>query len=481
MVVLPALVTRIRTPPLTKHFRTLRRPLTLAQTHKMVEIRATSKRPTCQTCTKPARLCLCSRIKTPELDNSVSVTILQHSLEQKHPLNSTRIAVLGLKNVTVATVSDVNLEARFDIWLFDSKSELGSFYRSNGMEFDQVLGSRDTQKLIDEHCDGTRTGEENVDDFGHKLFAKCPKEKSNSMIGSLERSSLGRDISGYDNAQNGIEDLSNERKSGLSKRNGTSFKGEDEVALETHHEKLFKQPDVGDKTSAAIKLNMVSDESKLANFDCSGIEDVQSGKERPVVTATISKQGVIKHLCHSWMLQNNHEKPKFDKILDIDTARDVLEKGFIVQKLQKRRQQASLELEEHLEFEIKVPPGTVLLFPTEEAMSVDGLRAANFEVKNLIVLDGTWAKAKRIYAENPWLKLLPHLKLELDKVSLYNGVRMQPKAGCLSTIESIVYTLKAVGDDNLQGLDNLLDVFESMVDDQKRCKEKRLRNDLNSI
>ncbi|XP_062077758.1 uncharacterized protein LOC133782457 isoform X2 [Humulus lupulus] len=479
MVAVLALATRIPTPPLNSHFRTvLRRPFILAQTHKMVEIRATFKRPTCPNCTKPAWLCLCSRIKTPELDNSVSVTILQHSLEQKHPLNSTRIAVLGLKNVTVATVSDVNLEARLVIWLLDSKSELGSFYSSNGMECDQVLGTRDTQKFFFEHCDGTSTGEENVDGLGHKLFVKFPKEKSFSMICSNETFSLGRNANGSENAQNGLEDLSTDRNSGLSMSNGTTFAAEDEVALETLNEKLFKQPDVGEKISAAIKFNVVSDESELPNFNCDRIEDVQKGKEGPVVMATIGKQGVVSCLSHSWMLQNNHEKPKFNTILDNAAARYVLGKGFIVQKLQKRRQQqSSLELEEHIEFEIKVPPGSVLLFPTEEATSVDGLKAANFEVKNLIVLDGTWAKAKRMYAENPWLKLLPHLKLEPNKVSLYNGVRMQPKAGCLSTIESIVYTLKAIGDNNLEGLDNLLDVFESMVGDQKRCKEKRLRND----
>ncbi|WJX59452.1 hypothetical protein P8452_44770 [Trifolium repens] len=47
------------------------------------------------------------------------------------------------------------------------------------------------------------------------------------------------------------------------------------------------------------------------------------------------------------------------------------------------------------------------------------------------------------------------------------------KAGYLSTIESIVFTLKAVGE-NHKGLDNLLDTFESMFDDQRRCKDERL-------
>ena len=128
------------------------------------------------------------------------------------------------------------------------------------------------------------------------------------------------------------------------------------------------------------------------------------------------------------------------------------------------------EYEEFQEFEIKVPPGSVLLFPSERAVRIE---ANNFEVKNLIVLDGTWAKAKRMYSENPWLKLLPHLKLDLDELSLYSEVRHQPKTGCLSTIESIVYALKALGEDP-DKLDGLLEVFKTMVGDQRQCKDERL-------
>ncbi|KAK3199663.1 hypothetical protein Dsin_023078 [Dipteronia sinensis] len=105
----------------------------------------------------------------------------------------------------------------------------------------------------------------------------------------------------------------------------------------------------------------------------------------------------------------------------------------------------STELEEYEEFELDVSPGSVLLFPSEEAVGVDCLEAMNFEVKNLIVLDGTWSKAKRMYKENPWLKFLPHLKLNLDKMSLYSEVRTQPKAGYLSTIESIRVCTEGIG------------------------------------
>ncbi|KAM3222818.1 hypothetical protein T459_20781 [Capsicum annuum] len=83
-----------------------------------------------------------------------------------------------------------------------------------------------------------------------------------------------------------------------------------------------------------------------------------------------------------------------------------------------------------------------------------------------------------MYNENPWLKMLPHVRLDVEKLSLYSEVRRQPKAGCLSTIESIVYALKAVGEENSKGLDHLLDVFESMVVDQRRCKDEGVKQRL---
>ncbi|XP_022139763.1 uncharacterized protein LOC111010594 [Momordica charantia] len=169
------------------------------------------------------------------------------------------------------------------------------------------------------------------------------------------------------------------------------------------------------------------------------------------------------------------QKLKIDEVLASPAIRASVAKGFIVKKLQKRLLDGSQEMEEYAEFEIEIPPKSVLLFPSENAFTVDcGVDGSDFDVNNLIVLDGTWAKAKRMYNENPWLRLLPHLKLDLEKISLYSDVRHQPKIGFLSTIESIVYALKLIGD-NPEGLDSLLDVFESMIGDQRRCKDERLK------
>jgi DTW domain-containing protein YfiP len=457
----------------------------LSQTLKMAATEANSKRPVCPSCSKPAWLCLCSRIRTPGLENSVRVTILQHSLERKHPLNSARIARLGLKNLTVATVSDVHFESRLVIWLRESNTDMGLAQNGlDGLDFDQAVENGETQKLDSEPSDGVGLGRENMGTLEPGLFAKCPSEKNTNLVTACGECSLRNDLSGKPSTQNHEEGINFVPNSGLSV---SDVEPEDGLTVEDciSEKGIFDldgQPNTR-MVSAASTLNEAvldnetddASESEFSQLDVDPVEAVRGSHEAPVITATIGKYGVISSLCHIWMPEKSQlQKPTFDKILSSPAARDALGKGFSVKKLQKRQMSESMELEEEYEeFELGVPPGSVLLFPSDCAIGVDGLDALGFEVTNLIVLDGTWAKATRMYNENPWLKLLPHLKLDLNKMSLFGEVRSQPKAGCLSTIESIIYALKAIGDEP-EGLDNLLDVFESMVEDQRRCKDERL-------
>lgn len=54
-----------------------------------------SKRPRCSQCARPTSHCLCAYIKV--VSNRTRVLILQHPDEQKHALNTARLAVLGLE------------------------------------------------------------------------------------------------------------------------------------------------------------------------------------------------------------------------------------------------------------------------------------------------------------------------------------------------------------------------------------------------
>ncbi|XP_039170242.1 uncharacterized protein LOC104448289 [Eucalyptus grandis] len=289
------------------------------------------KRPVCPSCSKPPRTCLCTRIRSPRLDHPVRVTVLQHSLERKHPLNSTRILTLGFKNVAVAAVSDVNSGAEFSISPLEQDSEIGA----NGLVSGVEVGS------------------------------------PNSVVES----------------------------------NGAYCPGDDR-----------------DCGSIAPNGGEVSEDSQVPqNSRACGV--LSRSTSKPVISFRMGKKGIIESIDHVWMSRIGHQGADFDAILECESARDVLWNGFVVKKLQTLLSNLSLEPEECEEFVLEVPQGSVLLFPTENALSIDELKAAEFNVRNLIVLDGTWMKAKRIYSENPWLKLLPHLKLDSEVMSLYGEVR----------------------------------------------------------
>lgn len=116
---------------------------------------------------------------------------------------------------------------------------------------------------------------------------------------------------------------------------------------------------------------------------------------------------------------------------------------------------------------LNVPPGAGLLFPSDKAIDlVPALCEGEDCPTHLIVLDGTWSKAKRVYFENLWLHKLQHYNLPLSVPSMYGSVRREPKVGCLSTVESIVFALKLLEPATV-GLDSLLEVFDSMIEDAK--------------
>lgn len=416
------------------------------------------KRPMCPKCCKPAQICLCARLETSSLENSIAVTILQHSLEKKHPLNSTRIATLGLGNLTLVSVSDVNFQARFIVDFHHPGHVPGSGHFDEKSSGFGVIGS-DKRKWDSVKETILCNGLEESSDFGK--FLESSEEKRSVFPDSHKKFSKRTDfVSVKENefCKDGV-DISWKKSGLLLNNNGlnsdldTKFGGEDVSKCFTSGEAM---PDC--KGDAFISSN-------ISGPVFGPIEAVSGLSEDAVVDFTIEKYGLISSFRSQLQKQNN-----FDQLLASKVAVSDLKKGFAVKKIGKKQVDGTVGYEEFEEFEIKVPSGSVLLFPSENSIEIE---AIDFEVKNLIVLDGTWAKAKRMYNENPWLKLLPHLKLDLEKLSLYSEVRHQPKAGCLSTIESIVYALKAFGEDS-EKLDGLLEVFKSMVGDQRRCKDERL-------
>jgi DTW domain-containing protein len=103
--------------------------------------------------------------------------------------------------------------------------------------------------------------------------------------------------------------------------------------------------------------------------------------------------------------------------------------------------------------------GAALLYPASDARDVTTLGPDEIP-KRLIVIDGTWHHARTLYRDIPALAALPHLTLPGHLRSAFR-IRRQPDVFCLSTIEAVVYALRAL-EPGTPGLETLLDSFSLM-------------------
>lgn len=122
---------------------------------------------------------------------------------------------------------------------------------------------------------------------------------------------------------------------------------------------------------------------------------------------------------------------------------------------------------------------SVILYPGIKSKNISVI--SETEKKNLFnpnkklrifVIDGTWATAKKMVRQSVNLHALPRICFSSNKESNFR-VRKQPRSGCFSTIEAIHHTIELLGEQNGFNLferkhDNLLTVFDSMVETQLR-------------
>jgi DTW domain-containing protein YfiP len=104
-------------------------------------------------------------------------------------------------------------------------------------------------------------------------------------------------------------------------------------------------------------------------------------------------------------------------------------------------------------------PPAVVLFPTPGARDIRELRDTDAQV---IVIDGTWSQARKIWKENPRLRALPAYGLTPTRPGNYR-IRKEPAPHCLATVEAVAELL-AVLEDRDPAL--LLAPFEHMVEQQ---------------
>lgn len=104
-----------------------------------------------------------------------------------------------------------------------------------------------------------------------------------------------------------------------------------------------------------------------------------------------------------------------------------------------------------------------LLYPSKSAKLFNDLTAEELP-SQLVVLDGTWHHAKRLFKCWPALQRLPHYRLAPSDPGRYQ-IRLEPDEQSLSTVEAVVAAYKVL-EPNLAGMDALLDSFQTMIANQ---------------
>lgn len=97
------------------------------------------------------------------------------------------------------------------------------------------------------------------------------------------------------------------------------------------------------------------------------------------------------------------------------------------------------------------PRRWAVLFPDRESEGgeVVGRRGNTVEpstLEGIVVLDGTWSKAKTLWWRNPWLNKLNRMTLEPTKPSIYGKLRAEPRREYVSTLESVAAALTLCGE-----------------------------------
>lgn len=112
---------------------------------------------------------------------------------------------------------------------------------------------------------------------------------------------------------------------------------------------------------------------------------------------------------------------------------------------------------------VALPPGAGLLYPCAPDQELSAL-PPDARPAHLVVIDGTWAQAHRVFRANPWVAALPRYRLSPAVGSNYR-IRKEPRQECLSTVETVAAALRIL-EPELQGVDALLAAFDAMIDAQ---------------
>jgi DTW domain-containing protein YfiP len=123
---------------------------------------------------------------------------------------------------------------------------------------------------------------------------------------------------------------------------------------------------------------------------------------------------------------------------------------------------------------------TTLLYPGDRAWNLsrpeDAVamqEALNGRRLQVLVIDGTWASARKMLRISPRLAALPWISFDSSRRSEYR-IRPQPDPLCLSTLEAVHELIEVLARSQVEPLpadrahDNLMSTFRHMIDTQLR-------------
>lgn len=90
----------------------------------------------------------------------------------------------------------------------------------------------------------------------------------------------------------------------------------------------------------------------------------------------------------------------------------------------------------------------LLLYSNGEAEVDESSPIRVDDYENIIIIDGTWQEAQKIFNKSPYLKKAPQFTLQTTKDSLYK-LRRNQREGGLCTVECVIEVLKAKGNNDL--------------------------------
>lgn len=109
----------------------------------------------------------------------------------------------------------------------------------------------------------------------------------------------------------------------------------------------------------------------------------------------------------------------------------------------------------------KEPDAIALVYPAKDALGLASLKAGQQPIKQLVFIDATWRKAKKIFLTSGNLHDLPSVRLPQQLISNYR-IRKAPQDGYVSTVEAISYCLQQL--EPSCGGEKLLTVFDRIID-----------------